>query len=407
MTAGETMQLRASARSNQGVRVQVPNTNWSWTSSNPAVISVDPFGVVTAVGLGVANIVARAPNNASSPALILQVLPQRIEIGPEIPELLVGQVARFQATAFDVNGQPIPNVTFSWSCTLAGGNTNNAVGVIDNQGVFTPYGAAMFTIHAMVNYTGVSAAQLNRFEGLKPVLVKAPVEYKLTRLLATDVLDLPFALRGPNGEFKVNDSGDIAFVGNFNGLSSALLLYQKGQLQVLAAAGVPGFQGASNIYRIESPPSINNSGQVAVRYCGAGPCGLLVASKLGVAILSEGATPTFPGLNYFRVGRSSINDKGDILFLGNYTVQNNQPQATGVFRLVNGFVTLLWSTAFPLSGFNPNYTLDNIEFGGDNAGNVYFTAQAGSARAVYKISADGGDPIKVIGTGSLTGPGTV
>src|SRR5262245_55161838 len=99
MIAGETMQLRASARNNQGVRVQ--NNNWAWTSSNAAVISVDPFGVVTAAGLGVANITVRA-GNASSPVVTLQVLPQRIEIGPEVPELLVGQVTRFQATAFDV-----------------------------------------------------------------------------------------------------------------------------------------------------------------------------------------------------------------------------------------------------------------------------------------------------------------
>src|SRR5262245_60864702 len=77
LTAGESTQLRAGARDNQGRTVG--GGVLQWTSSNPAVASVDGSGGLTAHAIGVTNITVRS-GLVTSPALTLQVLPLRLEI---------------------------------------------------------------------------------------------------------------------------------------------------------------------------------------------------------------------------------------------------------------------------------------------------------------------------------------
>src|SRR5262249_7046814 len=144
------------------------------------------------------------------------------------------------------------------------------------------------------------------------------------------------------------------------------------------------------IYQFEAPPSINDAGQVVVRYGAMGEAGLLVASKDGVALLPEGfSIGSLQRLNFFRVSRYSLGNNGDIVFLANFTLEGARTVSTGLFRASDGNVTLIWSSADPLAGFPANYFFDTRDFGQDANGTVYFTVQSGTNRAIYKFSDSG------------------
>jgi hypothetical protein len=266
----------------------------------------------------------------------------------------------------------------------------------------------LVTIHAAVTFSGQSGGHLQRFEGLGYVLIKAPVEYRLTRLLATDLLERSFEIR-PSfvSEISVNDAGQLAFIANLDGLAGALMLYEAGQFDVVASLGTPGPAPASYIYHFENPPSINNKGEVLVRYSAMGGAGLMLASRSGTAVLPQGfSLGTLEQLTTFRVARASLNDRGDIAFLADYTLQGTRRQSTALFRVVDGEVLLVWSNADPLPDFPADYSFVNPQFGQDAEGNVYFLVQAGSNGAVYKAAASG-SPVKVLGTGTSVGGATV
>jgi hypothetical protein len=388
LTSGENMRLRAGARDAQGNRV-IGGT-YQWTSSNTAVATIDASGAVSARGVGITNIAVRS-GNVVSPNMTLQVIPLRIDIVPNTREVLVGQTIQFSATLVDVNEQPIPNINVAWSITGETGFATRAA-TINNQGLFTAQGATIVTVHAAINFAGQSSAQLARFENMAQVLIKAPVDYKLTRWLATNPMERTFTIRpGYMSEISVNDSGQVAVVANLEGLSSALMLYQNGRFDVLASTGMPGSRPATYIYHFEAPPTINDAGQVAVRYGALGEAGLLIASKDGVALLPEGfSLGSLQRLNFFRVSRYSLNNNGDIVFLASFTVEGTRTFSTGLFRASNGNVSLIWSGTDALAGFPASYFFDTRDFGQDAEGNVYFTVQSGTARAIYKASDTGG-----------------
>jgi hypothetical protein len=405
LTAGETIQLKAAAWTAQGNRVQ--SNLWTYASSNSGAVSVDSTGLARAAGVGVSNITVRA-GSVTSPSVALQVLPLRIDVTPDLKELLVGQTVQFKAIARDINEEPIPNATFNWSFTGASGFTNTALGTIDSQGVFTPNGVGSFTIHAAVTYVGQSAAELNRFEGVIRLDVKAPVDYKLTRWLASDPMEAAFALRPAymSTEIVVNDLGQMAFIANLDGLAAALMLYDNGQFETLATTGGPGLTPQSNIYHFEAPPSINNSGQVVVRYGGIGPWGLMLASKSGVTLFQENVSVgSLERMYGFTVSRASLNDRGSIVFRANYTPRGARTSNSGLFRMVDGGVSLVWSNADPLPDLQQGYSF--VDFGQDALGNVTFTVQAGPNTYLYRIS-ESGIPEKLTGVGSnIPGVGSV
>src|SRR5262249_50806355 len=130
-------------------------------------------------------------------------------------------------------------------------------------------------------------------------------------------------------------------------------------------------------------------------------------SKGQVTLIPEGfSIGNLLRLNFFRVGRFSLNDRGEIVFLANFTLQGSTSQNTGIFRAVNGYVSMIWSSLDPLPDFPENYTFDGREFGHDGAGNVYFAVQAGTNRAIYRFS-EGDGFVKVVGTGTVFGDNTI
>jgi hypothetical protein len=90
-----------------------------WSTSMPAVAQVDSAGMVYALAPGTADVVARSAGaEARYPVTVVPPV-ARIEITPAETALTVGDTARFRATAYGVDGTPLPAVPLVMRATEA------------------------------------------------------------------------------------------------------------------------------------------------------------------------------------------------------------------------------------------------------------------------------------------------
>lgn len=120
-----------------------------WTTSNPAVVSVDTTGFATGTGAGSATITATSCGKSASAAITVTgtggttVSPvATITVTPGTISGNVGQSAQFTATAKDVNGNVLSGQTITWS------TTNSAVVTVNSSGYGTGTGAGTAAIVA-------------------------------------------------------------------------------------------------------------------------------------------------------------------------------------------------------------------------------------------------------------------
>ncbi len=126
----ETVKLSFVAKDQSGN--PIPGARVTWSSSNPAVASVDIQGVVTAVSNGTAQITAFSGNaSANVPVTVMQSA-TRIVITPQSAILTaVGETVKLSSTARDQNGNQIPGAQVTWS------SNDPSVASVDTQGVVT------------------------------------------------------------------------------------------------------------------------------------------------------------------------------------------------------------------------------------------------------------------------------
>lgn len=109
---GATARLTAKAYDRKGNPAKV---SVAWTSLNPAVATVGNDGVVTAVQLGAAQVVAMAGLLAdTATTLVLQGV-QRISLNPNSAAMYVGQTVAFSAVAVDSKGNVISSMPITWT----------------------------------------------------------------------------------------------------------------------------------------------------------------------------------------------------------------------------------------------------------------------------------------------------
>ncbi|HJR36193.1 MAG TPA: Ig-like domain-containing protein [Gemmatimonadales bacterium] len=115
LVLGGTAQLTATPKTASGL--VVPGRAVAWTSSNPALVSVAPTGVITANSLGGPVRITATVDGVSGEALIIvQPFPiARIEITPPQAAVLVGSSTELVATAYDAQGQPLQDRIPVWT----------------------------------------------------------------------------------------------------------------------------------------------------------------------------------------------------------------------------------------------------------------------------------------------------
>jgi alpha-L-fucosidase 2 len=114
----------------------------AWSSTDPKVASVSDAGVVTSVGPGTTNIVARVGDvqGACEVRVGLQTI-SRLELRPATALVRIGDSQRFVVTAYGADNQPIPEVSAAFR------SSDPSVATVEPSGVATGHKAGAVTIH--------------------------------------------------------------------------------------------------------------------------------------------------------------------------------------------------------------------------------------------------------------------
>ena len=406
LIAGEQIQLTAVARDANGRVLRA--ARFSWGSDNDGILQVDSRGRVTAAGLGIARIHAETQGVHSQ--IMLQVLPLRVDLTPAKAELSVGETLQFRAVAYDIKESPIPNAVFEWRVTGAHGFDTNIAWVTED-GLLTATALGSLTVRAVIHYD--YGFEVDQFEGLAGVDIKLPKEFQLTRLLSSGDVRHSFQLRpSHHWQIAVNDAGQVAFVGSLDGMATSLLLYENDRFDLLVSGGTPlaSSQQPGGLIGYFLSPAINNRGQVLAYVEGfREPGGLMLADRSGSSLVVPWRTPIGGAmvLEESRITPHSLNDSGEALFRARISSADFSAVVDSIpalFRLSNGSLEFVWSTAAPLPGLAD--PIDFQDFGIDGQGTAYFLIFDASKNALYRLSRSS-QPEKIIGAGDEFGGSTV
>jgi uncharacterized protein YjdB len=138
-----TRQLTAVARNAQNNEVK--GRTFRWTTSNPAVATVDPTGLVTAIGVGTANIVAETNQVLGGAVVTVTEIPLgSCTLAPTASKVTVTQSVQPTLTLRDTAGTVVPTVgrAIQWQ------STNEAVAAVSPTGLITTRKAGSAVISA-------------------------------------------------------------------------------------------------------------------------------------------------------------------------------------------------------------------------------------------------------------------
>ena len=114
----------------------------TWSSSDPAIASVDAAGVVTARANGSTTVTARAGNASGSAAVVVAQVATEVEIFPSPVVLAVGASVTLTANVLDRRFQWIVGAPLAWS------SADTSVASVDSSGVVTAIGPGSTTVTA-------------------------------------------------------------------------------------------------------------------------------------------------------------------------------------------------------------------------------------------------------------------
>ncbi len=179
---GATQQFAAEARDANGA--VLPGVPFAWSSSTPAVATVDPAsGLASAVAHGSTIVVATSGQVSGSATLGVSLIASvaSIVVSPEAATLAaIGGTRQFTAVARDANGAVVPGVTFTWSSSAQG------VATIDPEsGLATAAGHGATTISASTGAVSGSASLTVNLSSTIASIVVTPGTATLTAVGAT------------------------------------------------------------------------------------------------------------------------------------------------------------------------------------------------------------------------------
>lgn len=132
LTPGASTTLHATAKDSNGATVVGAEVEWS--SSQPAIATVDQNGKVTALKTGFAGIIAKVGGKAATAVVQVSSASQTVStvtVAPSAATVGVGETLALQATARDSAGNVISNAPISWSVS------NHEIISVSSSGVVT------------------------------------------------------------------------------------------------------------------------------------------------------------------------------------------------------------------------------------------------------------------------------
>ncbi len=171
LVVGRTQGFVATAKASDGS--VIGGVNFTWSSSNTAVVTINSGGVAKAESVGTATIRATGNGVTSAPATIKVNVPpvSRVTVSPSsAQEMMVGEMTTFTATARTAGGTVRDDVSISWS------SSDTTVVTISSAGVATAVAVGTATIRASAEGINSSPVSVMVSETPPPVPVIASVE---------------------------------------------------------------------------------------------------------------------------------------------------------------------------------------------------------------------------------------
>jgi len=168
----------------------------TWSSSAPAVATVDRNGTITAVGAGSATITATAGGVKQTLNVNVVGTPiASISLTPSTPHARTGDVIQFKAVAKDAAGKEIPGLTPSWAFSPGKGE-------LDADGAFVGYEAGTYSVTALL---GPNVAQTT--------VTLAPRDVRRPATVVGSVIRSAL----PTSEVWIHPNGKVAYLGTILG----------------------------------------------------------------------------------------------------------------------------------------------------------------------------------------------
>ena len=136
---GDTVRLVAEAKDANGHAVA--GSEFSWSSSDTTVATVDASGLVTGLASGEAEVTATSSGVAGGAEVAVRSAGS-VSVSPSKEAIQLGDTLRLVAEAADENGQPLAAVRFSWS------SNRPEVATVDQSGLVTGVAVGSATITA-------------------------------------------------------------------------------------------------------------------------------------------------------------------------------------------------------------------------------------------------------------------
>jgi hypothetical protein len=394
IVSGDSVTITAVPRDASGNPVTTATV--TWTSSNADVAKVDSSGNVQCAALGFADITAAAGGRQG--VLRLQVLPDHIEVTPADVSVAFGTQQHFDAVAYDSQGNPIQGTTLTWRVMVGGGNTDSSTVTISPSGNVNARTLGYYVVRASFVYPNIAAQFEREFAGSATMRI-VPADYRLKPLVSSSDSFPSLRLRGKRSNITVNDSGQLAFSSTLDGITGALLKWRNSGLNVLATAGTPGNTPSTVFYDFDNP-SIDSHGTILAQAAMIGSnTTLVLADESGLIQLQPDrlAADAVLDVSGMSINRFSLSESGQAAFRGNFRYPDSSTNYTGLLRYYGGDVYLEASSKDPLPGLTGTVSFDD-QYGMDGNAVLYFSANAGSGRAIYRKEF-GADPVKVIAVG--------
>jgi alpha-tubulin suppressor-like RCC1 family protein/uncharacterized protein YjdB len=126
---GATAPLTAVARSGDGT--PLPDRTITFSSSDPAVASVDGTGVVTGLAVGSTQITATAESRSQSVTLTVSGVPvASVTVSPASATVKTGAELALTGQALDAGSAPLPNRVFAWTSSSPAVATVSPLGFV-------------------------------------------------------------------------------------------------------------------------------------------------------------------------------------------------------------------------------------------------------------------------------------
>ncbi len=227
-TKGASLVLHAVAKDEKGQ--PVPDVQFTWSSQNPSVASVDASGKVIAVKSGASDVTAAA-GDVNGVAHIKVEIPAQLQILPPQASLTgAGQTAQLRAVVKDDAGNVIQSMPVIWI------SSNPNVASVDTRGMVHSMGGGTATVSARtgaLSSTALVTVAEPKFD--KPVVdQKGPLKMKAgqTQQLGVKALEAGKPVAGVLPTWKSDDE-KVATV-NAAGMVTAV---KKGKATITASAG--------------------------------------------------------------------------------------------------------------------------------------------------------------------------